>query len=55
MVREQVTAFIFGTSALIAAFMIAYRFALTLRRLLGENALCCKGFIPERVRYGFDH
>ena len=46
MVREQVTAFIFGTSALIAAFMIAYRFALTLRRLLGENALLA-GFVPH--------
>ena len=46
MVREQVTASIFGTSALIAAFMIAYRFALTLRRLLGENALLA-GFVPH--------
>lgn len=46
MVREQATAYIFGTSALIAAFMIAYRFALILRRLLGENALLA-GFVPH--------
>ncbi|MBS0616392.1 MAG: murein biosynthesis integral membrane protein MurJ [Verrucomicrobia bacterium] len=46
LVREQATAYIFGTSALIAAFMIAYRFALTLRRLLGENALLA-GFVPH--------
>ncbi len=46
MLREQATAFFFGTSPLIAAFLIATRFALLLRRLLGEGALLT-GFIPR--------
>jgi putative peptidoglycan lipid II flippase len=46
MVREQATAYFFGTSPFIAAFLIATRFALLLRRLLGEGALLT-GFIPK--------
>ncbi|NNM44107.1 MAG: murein biosynthesis integral membrane protein MurJ [Chlamydiae bacterium] len=46
MLREVATAFVFGTSPLIAAFMIAYRLALVMRRLLGEGALLV-GFIPH--------
>jgi putative peptidoglycan lipid II flippase len=37
--REVVTAFTFGASPAIAAFMIAFRFANLLRRLFGESAL----------------
>ena len=44
--REQAAAYFFGTSALIAAFFVAYRFALALRRLLGEGALLV-GFVPH--------
>ncbi len=46
MLREQTMAFFFGTSPFIAAFLIATRFALMLRRLLGEGALLT-GFIPQ--------
>ena len=36
--RDMAIAFCFGSSAEIAAFMVAYRLANLFRRLLGENA-----------------
>lgn len=47
--REQVTAFYFGASPEIAAFFVAYRFALLFRRFLGEGAFL-GGFTPYYVR-----
>lgn len=44
--REQVSAYFFGTSPFIASFLVAYRFAMVLRRLLGEGALLT-GVIPK--------
>jgi len=43
--RDMSMAFFFGTSASIAAFLVALRFAILLRRLFGEGALL-NGFIP---------
>ncbi len=45
LVREQLTAFYFGASPEIAAFFVAYRFALLFRRFLGEGAFL-GGFVP---------
>ncbi len=42
-------AFFFGTSASIAAFLVALRFAILLRRIFGEGALL-NGFIPHFER-----
>ncbi|HEX2583031.1 MAG TPA: lipid II flippase MurJ, partial [Chlamydiales bacterium] len=44
--RDMSMAFFFGTSASIAAFLVALRFATLLRRLFGEGALL-NGFIPH--------
>lgn len=46
MVRDMCLAFFFGSSPDIAAFMVAYRFANLLRRLLGEGLLQA-GFVPH--------
>jgi putative peptidoglycan lipid II flippase len=46
MLRDMSMAYVFGTKASIAAFMVAFRLAHTLRRLLGEGALQA-AFIPE--------
>ncbi|HSW73055.1 MAG TPA: murein biosynthesis integral membrane protein MurJ [Chlamydiales bacterium] len=46
MLRDMALAFFFGSSPVIASFMIAYRFANLLRRLLGEGSLQA-GFIPH--------
>ncbi len=46
MLREVMFAMIFGTSAAIAAFFVAFRFATLLRRLLGESPLS-SSFIPH--------
>jgi putative peptidoglycan lipid II flippase len=46
LVRDMSMAFCFGTSASIAAFIVALRFAILLRRLLGEGALL-NGFVPH--------
>ena len=45
MCRDLSMAFCFGTSAAVAAFMVAFRLANLLRRLFGEGALL-NGFIP---------
>lgn len=51
MLRDMAMAFAFGTSSAVALFMMAYRFAHLLRRLLGEGAMQ-SAFIPlfEDVR-----
>src|ERR1700733_2872839 len=46
MLRDVSMAYAFGTQPSIAAFMVAFRFAHLLRRLLGEGALQ-SAFIPE--------
>jgi len=46
MAREIATAAFLGASSEVAAFMIAYRFSMMLRRLLGEGGLLF-GFVPE--------
>ena len=46
MLRDMALAYSFGTSASIAAFMVAFRFAHLLRRLFGEGALQ-SAFIPQ--------
>lgn len=46
MLREMSMAFCFGTEPAIAAFLVAFRFASLLRRILGEGALTI-GFIPH--------
>jgi putative peptidoglycan lipid II flippase len=46
MVRDMTLAFFFGSSPGIAAFMISFRFANLLRRLIGEGTLT-SGFIPH--------
>lgn len=45
LVRDMSMACFFGTSASIAAFFVALRFAILLRRVLGEGALL-NGFVP---------
>lgn len=45
MLRELSMAYFFGTSAAVAAFLLAFRLSNLLRRLLGEGALL-NGFIP---------
>jgi len=51
MVRDLSMAYCFGTSAAVAAFLVAFRLANLLRRLFGEGALL-NGFIPffENIR-----
>ncbi len=51
MLRDMIMAFFFGTSAPLAAFLLAYRFVYLLRRVFGEGLLH-QGFIPhfETVR-----
>src|SRR5882672_6947094 len=44
--RDVSMAFFFGADASIAAFLVALRFAVLLRRLFGEGALL-NGFIPH--------
>ena len=46
LLREIALAFFFGSSAFIAAFMVAYRFANLFRRLFGETSLQA-GFVPH--------
>lgn len=46
MFRDMAMAYIFGTQASIASFMLAFRFSHLLRRLFGEGALQ-SAFIPE--------
>lgn len=46
MVREVAMAYTLGTSAAAAAFLVAFRFAYLLRRLLGEGSLV-NGFVPH--------
>lgn len=46
MLRDMSLAFFFGSSPMIAAFMVAYRFANLLRRLLGEGTLQ-SSFVPH--------
>jgi len=46
MARDMSMAFFFGTNASIAAFLVALRLAILLRRLFGEGALL-NGFIPH--------
>ncbi len=46
MLREIAMAFTLGTSAAAAAFLVAFRFAYLLRRILGEGALV-NGFVPH--------
>lgn len=46
MLRDMSMAYVFGTQASIAAFMLAFRFSHLLRRLFGEGALQ-SAFIPE--------
>ncbi len=46
LVREISMAYTLGTSAAAAAFLVAFRFAYLLRRILGEGALV-NGFIPH--------
>ncbi len=46
MLREITMAYTLGTSAAAAAFLIAFRFAYLMRRILGEGALV-NGFIPH--------
>lgn len=46
MMRDMALAFYFGSTPLLASFMVAYRFANLLRRLLGEGSLQA-GFIPH--------
>lgn len=46
MLRDMSMAYAFGTHPSVAAFMVAFRFAHLLRRLLGEGALQ-SAFIPE--------
>lgn len=46
LVRDLATAFVFGTSPEIAAFLVAYRFANLMRRLFGETPLS-SSFIPH--------
>lgn len=46
MARDMALAYFFGSSAFIAAFMVAYRFANLFRRLFGETALG-SGFVPH--------
>ena len=45
MVRDLSMAFCFGTSAVVAAFFVAFRLANLFRRIFGEGALL-NGFIP---------
>ncbi len=45
MIRDLSMAYLFGTSAAVAAFMLAFRLANLCRRLFGEGALL-NGFIP---------
>jgi len=46
MVRDVTMAFCFGTSASLAAFLVAYRFIYLIRRLFGDGPLH-QGFIPH--------
>ena len=46
LLRDVLTAFFFGTSPHIAAFMVAYRFANLFRRLIGEASFQA-GFVPH--------
>lgn len=46
MIRDIAMAFYFGTSPVLAGFMLAYRFAYLMRRLFGESILH-QGFIPH--------
>lgn len=46
MLRDMSMAYAFGTKPSIAAFMVAFRFAHLLRRLLGEGAMQ-SAFVPE--------
>jgi len=48
--RDVSMAFFFGADASIAAFLVALRFAILLRRLFGEGALL-NGFIPHFETY----
>lgn len=52
LLRDMAMAFAFGTQDTVAAFLVAFRFAHLLRRLLGEGALQT-AFIPqfEKLRY----
>ncbi len=52
LLRDIVTAFFFGASPHIAAFMLSYRFANLFRRLLGEASFQA-GFVPfyENLRF----
>lgn len=52
MLREVAMAYTLGTSAAAAAFLVAFRFAYLLRRILGEGALV-NGFVPhyEAIRH----
>lgn len=56
MFRDMSMAYVFGTQPSIAAFMVAFRFALLLRRLFGEGALQ-SAFIPEfeALRHQSEH
>lgn len=46
MLREVAMAYTLGTSVAAAAFLVAFRFAYLLRRILGEGALV-NGFVPH--------
>jgi len=46
LVRDMSMAFFFGADASIAAFIVALRFAILLRRIFGEGALL-NGFVPH--------
>lgn len=46
LVRDMSMAFFFGANAAIAAFIVALRFAILLRRIFGEGALL-NGFVPH--------
>lgn len=48
--RDMSMAFCFGTNPVIAAFLVAYRFANLLRRIFGEGALL-NSFIPHFESY----
>ncbi len=56
MMREVAMAYTLGTSAAAAAFLVAFRFAYLLRRILGEGALV-NGFVPhyESIRHTSHH
>ncbi len=44
--RDMAMAFFFGSNPVLAAFMVAFRFAALFRRLFGENSIA-SGFIPS--------